>query len=488
MKHVYGLLKAELARLNRSLPADAKLCVPSYTTFRTRIREYSEYDVYARRYGEEAARKRFQHRGVGETTTHIQQRYEVDHMRFDLIVIDRKWRIPLGRPWLTLILDRHSRMPAGYHIGFETPNTYSVLRALRSALLPKQRVLRRFARITESWPCWGKFEELVCDNGLEIHAGALRRAAFELGITLTFCGARDPQRKGTIERFFRTLSTQFVHMLPGTTRSNAKDRGDQNPAKEARIDLEELEELLLKYLVDVYMRQHHRGLGDVPVKVWEESALHHPPVLPGDAERLKLSLSLTKTLSLTEKGICFDGLQYTSHELTQLRRKASAKHGAKPAVIVKIDPDDLMMVHVALKGQPYLKVPHVSPEYAEGLTMDQHRAIRAHDRQRVKESTTATLLESKLQLQAMVDELYKKRKAGKPSKDKAALKEALKAVNALTDVPEGASAVKKVVSAAKKITGYFSKMFESPYLDAADTDYEVSFAAPKTAATKGGDQ
>jgi hypothetical protein len=73
----------------------------------------------------------------------------------------------------------------------------------------------------------------------------------------------------------------------------------------------------------------------------------------------------------------------------------------------------------------------------------------------VKESTTATLLESKLQLQAMVDELYKKPKAGKPSKDKAALKEALKAVSAL---------------------------------DAVDTDYEVNFAALKAAATKGGDQ
>ncbi len=486
MRHVFLLMKAEAARLNATRPKEAHIVVPSYTTLRNRIRACSAFEVCVRRYGPEAARRKFQHRGVGEVTTRIQQRYEVDHMRFDVVVIDRRWRIPLGRPWLTLILDRHSRMPVGYYIGFETPNAYSVLRALKSALLPKNRLLKRFVEVVGSWPCWGICEELVTDNGMELHSGPLRRAALELGITLTFCGARDPQGKGTIERFFRTMAIQLVHLLPGTTRSNAKDRGDTNPAHEARVDLENLERVVLKYLVDVYMRQHHERLGDQPVNVWQESAKLHPPVLHGDAERLKLSLALTKTMKLREEGICFEGLRYTSPELTKIRRRAALKLGSTPNMIVKIDPDDLMSIHVALKGQQYLKVPHACPEYAEGLTMAQHRAIRTHDRKRVKASDQATLLESKLQLQAMVDALYAKPKAGGSSVTKKALKEALKAVNDFT--PQD-SVVKKTVSTVKKIGTYLSEMFQSPYLDTEDQDYEVSFSTSKSRApAKGGAQ
>jgi len=487
MRHVHQLLMADIVKRNQDLPADSQIRAPSYTAFRDRIRSYSVFEVYARRYGGEAARRKFSHRGVGEVTTRIQQRYEVDHMRLDVIVIDRKWRIPLGRPWITAIIDRHSRMIVGYHIGFQTPNVYSVLRALKSAVLPKNKLLRRIAEVAGSWPCWGLFEELVCDNGLELHAGALRRAALELGITLTFCGARDPQGKGTIERFFRTLTIQFIQLLPGTTRSNTKDRGEVNPAEEARIDLEDLEKTFLKYIVDVYMRQPHEGLADTPINVWDESAKHHPPYLPGDAERVRLSLAVTRTLPLTEKGVTFDGLQFNSPELNKMRRSAALKLGPSPEVIVKIDPDDLMHIHVAFKGKAYVKVPHVSPEYAEGLTMDQHMAIRRHDRQRVNESNVMTLLESKGQLQAMVDALYDKPKAGKATVTKVALKEALKSVNAFKPSGSGeAGAVagsrspsaKGVPSMVKTIGTYLSRMFASPYDDDEAKDYDVSFSAP----------
>ena len=54
-------------------------------------------------------------------------------MGLDLYVVDDRHGelVPIGRPWLTLMVDHYSRLPVGYYLGFKPPGFESVALALR---------------------------------------------------------------------------------------------------------------------------------------------------------------------------------------------------------------------------------------------------------------------------------------------------------------------------------------------------------------------
>jgi putative transposase len=59
----------------------------------------------------------------------------------DVIVVDEIERKPIGRPWLTLVVDVATRMVPGFHLTLEAPCATSVALALSMAVLPKERLL-----------------------------------------------------------------------------------------------------------------------------------------------------------------------------------------------------------------------------------------------------------------------------------------------------------------------------------------------------------
>src|SRR5690606_28759365 len=122
--------------------------------------------------------------------------------------------LPLGRPTVTLVLDKYSRMVLGFHIGVQGTSLESVFHALRHAILPKTYVSEKYPDIKNEWPAFGVFEKLICDNGAEFHANDLERVAFELGFQIEFCPKRKPYYKGSIERYLKTLNFKLAHRLP----------------------------------------------------------------------------------------------------------------------------------------------------------------------------------------------------------------------------------------------------------------------------------
>ena len=60
------------------------------------------------------------------------QAWQADHTRVDVLVVDQAGTL-LGRPWLTIVVDTHSRCIRGIHLGFDAPSAAylgSVLNAL----------------------------------------------------------------------------------------------------------------------------------------------------------------------------------------------------------------------------------------------------------------------------------------------------------------------------------------------------------------------
>lgn len=333
--------------------------------------QYEKYDVLKRRYGQRIATQQLAMFGKGPECTRPLQRVEVDNTPLDVLVIDEATSLVLGRPWITVMIDRYSRMVVGLHVSFRKPSVQSVLRCLRHAMLPKTYMREKYPEIKGMWPCFGLIELLVCDNGLEFHAKDLEAACADIGTHLLYCQPRTPHLKGVIERFLKTLNYNFLHLVPGTTYSNYAKRLDYDSVSKAVLTMGELQLLLHKWVVEVYGAAHHRGINAAPLQRWNEGVAIDAPELAPDPQRLKVYLGQVVRRQLDRNGVQLHNLRYTS---SALQRILAGRRSLE--ITVRFDPDDLGAVHVLdTERKEYALASCTSPGYANGLTLEQHILI-----------------------------------------------------------------------------------------------------------------
>lgn len=201
---VIDAIHRKVKNANRELPAEEHLKVPGNATVYRWLKDLHQSLVVRARLGKEAAEKEFRAALKKLKVSRILERIEIDHTPLDLIVIDKATMLPLGRPWVTLAIDRYSRMIVGFYICFHAPSSFSVLQCLRQAMLPKDALLARFPEIKGIWPARGIPEMIACDNGMDLHCDAFEQICLEMGMEILYCPAGIPEMKGAIERMFRS--------------------------------------------------------------------------------------------------------------------------------------------------------------------------------------------------------------------------------------------------------------------------------------------
>jgi len=355
-----------------------RLRIPSRATIYRAINSLDKYDVAAAHFGTRIAKMRFRTSGLGPRVTRILERVEIDHTPLDLFVIDEQTGLPQGRPTVTIAIDAYSKMPVGMHIGFSGTSIEAVFACIRHAVLPKTYIKERYPEIENDWPCYGHFETLVCDNGMEFHSSQLERVAFELGSVLQFCPKRQPYYKGSIERFLKTLNYQFSRILPGHSFAKWFQREDYDPLKDAVLTFDQLLRYLHRWIVDVYMQDLNRGIKSSPYRKWQEGAAMSPPRLLSNLDGLDIMLGRSCERTIFSYGFDLRCIRYNNDALRSLRQK----YGEQVKVDVRYYFDDLSLVHVI---DPLTKeaipVPALDQEYARNRPMEQHRLICARARE-----------------------------------------------------------------------------------------------------------
>lgn len=397
LKSVYNEILGKIARLNIARIASERLLKPSFNALRRAVHALDAYDVYRARYGKRAADIKFRTAGRGALAVRPLARAAMDHCKLDLFVVDERTGLPLGRPWLTMILDECTRYALGYYIGFEEPSSVSMTRALRHAIMPK----KQSEYLTSQWDAWGLMETLVVDNGNEFHGRTLEMGAGRYGITVQFCPRRKPWFKGKIERFFGTLNSGLLSDIQGKAFSSIALRGDYDPSKHAVVRLSTLRKLIHKWIVDVYHQTDHRTLKMTPAQSWATGIADVDRYLPPASVELDAAFSASSKRRLTHKGIELDSLFYNSDELGALRHL----HGAEINVEVRTMSEDLgSIIVVAPDGKTLIRVPAVMPEYANGLTRWQHTVCKRYQRTlQIDEGRTISLLEAREQIRSWID-------------------------------------------------------------------------------------
>lgn len=362
---------------NRPLPDGDKLPVPSLMAAYRYIRTNDHYIIDCSRKGRRAADLAYRPKGSAPQTTRHNEVWEIDHTQVDAIVVDEKSRLPIGRPWVTAIIDRHTRMVMGLYISFNPPGTYSTLQCVRNAILSKDKLLASCPSVQGPWPCIGTPEVLIPDQGREFKARTFVEGMLSIGVDVQYTPVLKAWYKGKIERFFRTLAQDVFHRVPGTTFANVFARNKEDiPEKVAVVTLAELRLHAVHFIVDVYHQRTHRGLGTSPLKAWQESVERHGLRPLPNAERILAALSQVIYRKPQAYGIEYEGLIYNSAAVAAVR----IRPGPAEAVRIAVNPHDLTTVRfVDPATGEFVEVP-IQPSMRDrvrGVTLEKHKLARA---------------------------------------------------------------------------------------------------------------
>ena len=88
-------------------PDHVQLPIPSRRTLYREIEKIDKYTYLEGRYGKRIAKRETRHVGLGAKTSRPLERVEIDHTPLDIIIFDDQREILIGRPNLTLIIDRY---------------------------------------------------------------------------------------------------------------------------------------------------------------------------------------------------------------------------------------------------------------------------------------------------------------------------------------------------------------------------------------------
>jgi len=329
------------------------LRVPSRGTVLRRIARLDPAKTVSVREGEDAARARRTAGGTPPEVTGLLEQVQADHTPVDVIVVDERHRLPIGRPYLTIAVDVCSRCVPGLVVTLEAPSAMSVGLCLAHAAADKRPWLERIGA-DAVWPMSGKPRELYVDNAAEFKSEALRRGCDQHGIRLRYRPPGQPHFGGIIERLIGTMM-QMVHELPGTTFSSTADRGSYDSAANAALTLGELQRWLA-LAVACYHGEVHESLGRTPAAVWAEktAASGTPSTVASETAFLVDFLPVTRR-TLSRSGFVIDHVQYYCDALKpwiarreQLGRFILRRDLRDISRIWALDPD----------GGAYLEVPY----------------------------------------------------------------------------------------------------------------------------------
>jgi putative transposase len=275
--------------------------------------------------------------------------------------------------------------------------------ALRHAILPKQYPAAYEPQ--QVWDTYGLPQYLYTDGGKDFRSQQLEQVATELGIVL--CLRRKPSDGGIVERPFGTFNREFFSTLPGYVSSSIEMRSPKAET-EACLTLVQVEQLLVRYVVDHYNQRIDARMGDQSrVGRWEAGRMAQLPLL-GERE-LDICLMRRDQRTVYRNGyIQFANLTYQGEHLAAY---------AGESVILRYDPRDITTIWIyQLQGskEVFLTRAHATGLEAEILAHAEAKAMSRRIRAAGEEVSQKSLL-NEVRERDLVIEKIQRQKQRKPN-------------------------------------------------------------------------
>ena len=304
------------------------------------------------------------------------ERVEVDHTLIKIRVKDDATGADLGFPWLTAALDKASRMPLAAHLNFENQSLGANLQCLRQVMSPKGFLPQLVPNLDYDFPS-GRPYGFYFDRGADYENDSIRRIGLSLDILIEFEPVAMPEYKGAIERFWRTLKEDVIYGLQGAKLPGKRQTSGVDEDGEAWITYSELVRRIWEWISMVYAKTYHRGLGDIPIAVWQEQASRTlPRALPKKAD-LNILLTHVVKCPISVRGVTYGGLTWTdgpAGPLNRIMRHPAYREDME--VEVRFDEYDVSKAWVV---NPFTlrdeELKPLLPDYMRGLSLHAHDRI-----------------------------------------------------------------------------------------------------------------
>ena len=233
------------------------------------------------------------------------------------------------------------------------------------------------------WESYGVLQYLYTDAGSDFTSSHIDQVANSIGIVL--CLRRRPSDGGIVERPFGTINTEFFSTLPGYTTRRLTPHKSAVEA-DARLTLEQLEGLLIRYIVDNYNQQPDTRTGkESRMSRWRSGLTAIAPAI--EERELDLLLMRQDRRRVYRGGyIRFANLLYKGEYLEGF---------VGQQVVLRYHPQDITSLYVYRNQGDcdiFLTRAHAQNLEAERLSLPEAKAISRRLRQAQKEITNESVL------------------------------------------------------------------------------------------------
>lgn len=415
---------AEAGRETKKVNAERKalglkpLPAPSRETLRREIQRILCRETYAEKYGEKAARSRWDGSGKGlSASVALELGLMDDTVLDDIVVFDGRSAVPAGRPYICALIDVATRVVPSRVISFVPPTVQTAAACVRRAAFGMPVRPDRAARYPVLREMNGKFDEIGVDNGANYASTSFQHALADIGTTLRFMPVGSPRHKAMIERLFHTLKTFLLEKLPGYTLNPAILREfGYDPEKDAAITISDLESLIDDFFY-AYHIVVHSGIGTQPANAWQKSIEKHGRSVVANPAKLAILVHALMNRRITRAGVrAFGGMRFTHPQnvpalldaiVAREKVRHRTKSGTTATAHIKYDPEDLGAIWVLNPDtNEYLQLDNVDQEYAKGLPLWRHRQIvKWVERENLAFNTVEERLEARRALNERILEL-----------------------------------------------------------------------------------
>ncbi len=271
-----------------------------------------------------------QHRAITGTskqeTIGPGSRYQIDATIADVYLVskyNRNWII--GRPVVYIVIDVFSRMITGVYVGLEGPSWLGAMMALVNAATDKVKYCAEYGiEITEEqWLAHHIPDVVLTDRGTEFTGKSVDTSINNLGIKIEHTPPYRGDRKGIVERNFKTIHGKVKPFLPGYVDVDFMKRGGKDYRLDSKLDLYEFTQAIIylilehnnNHYLDDYQRDTEMIVDDVetiPNELWQWGISNRSGRLRTFPEDIvKLNLMPSGRATITAKGIKFKKLHYT---------------------------------------------------------------------------------------------------------------------------------------------------------------------------------
>jgi putative transposase len=359
IRELHRIVNNEIWKINTLKNMQTK--PPSYETVRKFVNFMDKKKIVQKREGSLEAYKQYKIYKQGISATRVLEYVEIDHVFLDIEVNYRE--ILLGRPVLTMLIDNYSLSILGLYIGFGKPNTYAVLQAIKSSLLPKEGVQQIMDQTASHWCQYGMIENLITDNAKEFHSNDFKNVCLELGINIQYAPPYHPWYKRYVENYFGSLNRKLISKLPGSYADSAKEKNT--------LPYEFFIKILYTYIVEIYHNSYNKRKKGTPYELWNRSLNQNPQNTVFSHDEINIIVGSTIERNISKSGISIDNIYYNDENLNIIRRNLN-----DTKIKVKRNLDDISYIYVfSVFAKKYIKIDAVDQEYTKGKTVFQHRCI-----------------------------------------------------------------------------------------------------------------